>query len=351
MQLTLIDQQGRTIDNEFNSTVRLVNYDPELKDTLSRLTRGELPLNEAGQLVDPNYEPPAEAIAPTAPIAPVVPIEPAVEDKTEPNAIESEKPTEPDAKIVLPKESLPGSLEEPAKEPSGILEEATDAAPIDFSDSEFSDFDKFVEDRVIEEEATEESDGPAFEEAAEDAAIKDAIESEPSPDFGEASEALEAVDREEAASEEALMEEIDETENDSEEIFEESGSPIDEELFTEDEPPTEDEPSLTGEVESDIQVDDPPPASASFFDRIQSSWRSLNTPKPTQTNESTPNIPEPPTILEPPADDFPIENPLLIPELQLSDLDELSTETTIPDTLQSPETPTAVPELALDAID
>lgn len=85
VQITLIDEQDNPIDNAFNSTVRLINYDPEQRDTLAKLVRGELPLEEAGKIVDPNYEPP---------------IEPAVEPLVEPSAEKAEEEvpatTEPD---------------------------------------------------------------------------------------------------------------------------------------------------------------------------------------------------------------------------------------------------------------
>ncbi len=62
VHITLIDEQGNPIDNAFNSTVRLINYDPEQRDTLARLVRGELPLEEAGKVVDPTYEPPIDPV-------------------------------------------------------------------------------------------------------------------------------------------------------------------------------------------------------------------------------------------------------------------------------------------------
>ena len=75
VQITLIDEQSSPIDNAFNSTVRLISYDPEQRDTLAKLVRGELPLEEAGKIVDPNYEPPVEPV-----------VEPLVEPLVEPSA-------------------------------------------------------------------------------------------------------------------------------------------------------------------------------------------------------------------------------------------------------------------------
>lgn len=62
VQLSLVDEQDTLISGPFNSTVRLVNYDPELKDGLSQLVRGELPIEQVGQIVVPDYQPPAEPL-------------------------------------------------------------------------------------------------------------------------------------------------------------------------------------------------------------------------------------------------------------------------------------------------
>lgn len=63
LQLTLIDEQGQPIENVFNSTVRVVDYDPTQQTALAKLTRGELSLSQAGQIVDPDYQPPVEVPA------------------------------------------------------------------------------------------------------------------------------------------------------------------------------------------------------------------------------------------------------------------------------------------------
>ena len=68
VQLTLVDEQGDPIENAFNSTVRLVNYDPEQQDSLAKIVRGDLPLKQIGQIADPDYEPPAEPVVLPAPI-------------------------------------------------------------------------------------------------------------------------------------------------------------------------------------------------------------------------------------------------------------------------------------------
>ncbi|MGB3295196.1 MAG: hypothetical protein WBB01_19610 [Phormidesmis sp.] len=78
VQLTLVDEQDNPIDNVFNSTVRLINYDADQRDSLAKMVRGELPLAQVGQIVDPAYQPPVELPEELAPE------EPAAEESAEP---------------------------------------------------------------------------------------------------------------------------------------------------------------------------------------------------------------------------------------------------------------------------
>lgn len=67
VQLTLVDEEGNPIEGVFNNTVRVIEYDSELNDTLAQLVRGDLELVDIGGIVDPNYQPPApEVPEPTA---------------------------------------------------------------------------------------------------------------------------------------------------------------------------------------------------------------------------------------------------------------------------------------------
>ena len=134
VQITLIDEQGNPIDNAFNSTVRLINYDPEQRDTLAKLVRGELPLAEAGKIVDPNYEPTVEP-------AIEMPVEPAVEPPAAETA-EEEAPvvTEPQAgdesfdTDELTTDEL--TTEEEAGEEDSIYdEEQLDSLPLENNDT------------------------------------------------------------------------------------------------------------------------------------------------------------------------------------------------------------------------
>jgi hypothetical protein len=58
LKLELIDDNGNLIDNALNTTVRVIDYQPGGKDSLSQLVRGEISLAQAKVLIDPNYEPP-----------------------------------------------------------------------------------------------------------------------------------------------------------------------------------------------------------------------------------------------------------------------------------------------------
>lgn len=59
IQLELLDENGNPFSNAYNNTVRLITYEPNGTDALSRLTRGEIPITIARRLIDPNYVPPA----------------------------------------------------------------------------------------------------------------------------------------------------------------------------------------------------------------------------------------------------------------------------------------------------
>jgi hypothetical protein len=65
VQLELLDEQGNPIKNAFNNTIRVINYNPEGKDTLSQLVRGELSADDARGIVDPDYVAKEPAPTPT----------------------------------------------------------------------------------------------------------------------------------------------------------------------------------------------------------------------------------------------------------------------------------------------
>ena len=94
VQLEFLDEQGNPVKNVFNNTVRLINYEPKGKDTLSQLVRGELSATEARGIVDPN--------------ATLIPV-PTPTPST---------PTPPEEPSATPSPSLPPTLPEVIEAPS-----------------------------------------------------------------------------------------------------------------------------------------------------------------------------------------------------------------------------------------
>ncbi|MGB3691245.1 MAG: hypothetical protein WBG70_07315 [Spirulinaceae cyanobacterium] len=97
VELEFLDEQGNLIDNEFNNTVRLINYQPKGQDTLSKLVRGEISFTEARGIV--------EAEVPIA--------------ETEPWVEEEESITKETEEI----EEIPAEVETPVEEEIPLEEE------------------------------------------------------------------------------------------------------------------------------------------------------------------------------------------------------------------------------------
>jgi hypothetical protein len=83
VQLELLDSVGNPIGNIYNNVVRVITYQPNGQDALARLVRGELPLDVARAIVEPNYQPPQPepTVAPvpvvtSPPSIPVIPPQP-----------------------------------------------------------------------------------------------------------------------------------------------------------------------------------------------------------------------------------------------------------------------------------
>lgn len=64
IKLELLDNEGNSIDNVFNDTVRLITYNSENKDSLARIVTGEIELSKAIPIVDHNYEIPVVETTP-----------------------------------------------------------------------------------------------------------------------------------------------------------------------------------------------------------------------------------------------------------------------------------------------
>lgn len=56
IQLELIDDQGNDIENNFNNTVRVINYDPQQTDTISELFADKISLAEAHSLIEQDHD-------------------------------------------------------------------------------------------------------------------------------------------------------------------------------------------------------------------------------------------------------------------------------------------------------
>jgi hypothetical protein len=55
VRLELVDDRGTPIPNVYNDSVSIVTYDPQTKDTLAKLIKGEIDPNLERSLVDPSY--------------------------------------------------------------------------------------------------------------------------------------------------------------------------------------------------------------------------------------------------------------------------------------------------------
>ncbi len=81
VKLEFLDEKGEPVQNAFNTTARMIIYEPGGSDGLARLTRGEVALADARRITDPTYTPtavvpspaPTEASAPEATPKPEVP--------------------------------------------------------------------------------------------------------------------------------------------------------------------------------------------------------------------------------------------------------------------------------------
>jgi hypothetical protein len=152
VQLELLDEQGQPIKNAFNTTTRIVDYQPGGKDTLSKLVRGELKAAEVKGIVTAGAQPtappkpspsptpkasptPTEIPAAEQPVKklPVVPIVP-LPEKLSPALPAAPKGIAPPA----PKKEKPGGLlsrfrkeakESPSPEPTVIAPKATKTVP------------------------------------------------------------------------------------------------------------------------------------------------------------------------------------------------------------------------------
>lgn len=106
IKLEFIDEDGNKLDNAFNDTVKLITYTPNGQDSLSQLVRGELPVDMAMAIVDPDYQ--AQVIpSPTPEETPVPEI-----TETQPS-VEEAPPAEVEIPAEQPAEPQPSEAEQP----------------------------------------------------------------------------------------------------------------------------------------------------------------------------------------------------------------------------------------------
>ena len=115
VQLEFIDGKGNKIENEFNTSVRVISFDPSYQDGLSQLVRGDLSPTIARSIVDPNYQtiPSPEEETPV--------IEPETSIVEEENPIVEETPViEPESPIVEEKPVETETVEKVEETPEAI---------------------------------------------------------------------------------------------------------------------------------------------------------------------------------------------------------------------------------------
>lgn len=108
VKLEFIDENGNKIDNAFNDTVKLITYAPNGQDSLSQLVRGELPVNLAMAIADPDYRSkviPSPTLEET-PVPEITETKPSVEETPIPETTETQPPVEetPPAEVEIPTE-------------------------------------------------------------------------------------------------------------------------------------------------------------------------------------------------------------------------------------------------------
>ncbi|WNN87303.1 hypothetical protein [Gloeocapsopsis dulcis] len=148
VQLEFIDEQGNSLPNVFNNTIRLVTYEPSAKDSLGKLVKGQLSVAEARGIVELNYVNKSPSVEPTPTPSPSPPDDlPSVEetklpeqlplDETEVNQSEQEIETDSEKteqikpnklfnhfrrREVEPAPSVPPVIPETVPEENEILE-------------------------------------------------------------------------------------------------------------------------------------------------------------------------------------------------------------------------------------
>jgi hypothetical protein len=115
VKLEFLDNQGNPVKNAFNTTVRLIKYQPSGKDTLSKIIRGELKADDVRSIVDQSYTAKPPIPEPTPEIPKVVQPEPTeLQPEVTPTPQVTESPIPEPQPQVTP---TPQATESPTPEP------------------------------------------------------------------------------------------------------------------------------------------------------------------------------------------------------------------------------------------
>jgi hypothetical protein len=312
VQMTLEDEQGNPIDNAFNSVVRIVDYDPNLRDGLAKMVRGELPLEKVGQIAVPTYEPPVEAIAPPAPVESEPAAQPDSEEEIQSAAdkpdsganLDQERPTDSSSESRASQKLAPSVIEDSEETASKETEseetasKKTESTETDQFSSEFTDFDDFKPETADDQAA----------ESVETKTLEAEIE-QLEEDIKAPVNQLEEIAQESAEKIQKSAEKIEQAVTDLEETTESAiESAIEEALDKSDR-------SAEDIIQPDALMDDDDANDLkkrpSIFEQLQTNWQKLIAPQP-----KTP-------AASPPA-------PLLIPDVEEIAPDPLSAEPALP---------------------
>ena len=203
VQLMLEDEDDQPIVNTFNNTVRLVDYQPDGADTLSKLMRGELVASEVMGIVDPDYVPP--------PSPPPIEVEPDEPDDA-PGEDESVEPS-----LAPSTADEPGMLEKPETIDESWEEAAAELTVTDLDEPELEALELTVpEPELSEPESADSAEGQLLD-ATKTEQEEPEVPQRTEPELDVPQQDLEPEQTESAAAS-ALTPETDQDESDSAEL-------------------------------------------------------------------------------------------------------------------------------------
>ncbi|MDJ1180164.1 hypothetical protein PJF56_14960 [Roseofilum sp. BLCC_M91] len=125
VKLEILDELGNPVNNVFNTTARLVTYDPQATDRLSQLIRGEISPEVAQAIVNPDYIAPSTAAPETEEVEPQeepVEVEELLEIEEEAPEVEEELPETSEVEEEIVPETV--EVEEEVSETPEVEEDA-----------------------------------------------------------------------------------------------------------------------------------------------------------------------------------------------------------------------------------